>query len=417
MRNQKPNSKTYTKSSSKTYAIHPVSIKLIQKGHPWVTMDKFSEKFHPNENFIIASNRGKPFALLLHDPSHKQVRARVWSSNGDFQKQIKGFKSDLASRIAKAIHKRSEEKYTSERNHFYLIFGEADEIPGVLVQYLNGELLIQFYIKFWSPFEDFFIQCLIKSMKQSFKTELKNENIWVQQRSHSKEKAKCLDPSIAFKQLEVEEYGVKYKVTLGKFYDHGIYTDMAAIRNKIRTPLTNSNSLLNLFSYTGAFSLFSMKLGVKSVCSVDLSEKYLKWLNENIKLNSDLQKCAHETIKSSTAAALNKFKTEGRHFDFIISDPPSSSSDGNKRTNALNDYKETLPQIYNLLEKGGHTLIFINTHKVTMKKFEDKMKQIMENKSLRFNIIGKYYLTEDCPNKKGFPEGSYLKGMLLKKND
>jgi 23S rRNA (cytosine1962-C5)-methyltransferase len=402
---------------TKTYEIHPVSIKLIQKGHPWVTNDKFSEKFQQSDPFIIASNRGKSLALLLHDPTHKQVRARVWSSTGDFQKQIKSFKNDLANRIRTSIKKRVSVDYTKDRNHYYLIFGEGDLIPGIFVQYLNGEILVQFYMDFWNNYKDYFNQMLTEAINDELKLNIKLESVWFQQRTNSKEKAISSDKNVLSKDLEVEEFGVNYKVILGKYYDHGIYTDMASIRNKIRTPLTKSKSVLNLFSYTGAFSLFAMKLGVDSVCSVDLSEKYIRWLNENIALNDDLDEKKHESMITSTQSALRKFKIEERKFDFIISDPPSSSSDGKKRTNALNDYKEFLPQIYHLLERGGHTLIFINTHKVTMKKFEDRMKQIMENKNLNFSIIGKYNLAEDCPNKKGFPEGSYLKGMLLKKND
>jgi 23S rRNA (cytosine1962-C5)-methyltransferase len=402
---------------TKTYDIHPVSITLIQKGHPWVTNDKFSERFQPNDRFIIASNRGRPMALLLHDPTHKQVRARVWSTSGDYPKQMKTFKDDLVARMRAAISKRVTADYTKDRSHYYLIFGEGDLLPGVFVQYLNGEILVQFYMEFWTPLKEYLIQMLVEIINSEMKLNIKLENVWFQQRTNTKEKAISSDPNITSKDIEIEEFGVKYKVSLGKYYDHGIYTDMASIRNKIRTPLTKSRSVLNLFSYTGAFSLFALKLGVESVCSVDLSEKYIRWLNENIDLNEDLDGNKHESMTKSTQVALKKFKTEERKFDFIITDPPSSSSDGKKRTNALNDYKEFLPQIYNLLEKGGHTLIFINTHKVTMKKFEDRMKQIMENKSLNFSIIGKYNLSEDCPNKKGFPEGSYLKGMLLKRND
>ncbi|MAX66259.1 MAG: hypothetical protein CME66_04925 [Halobacteriovoraceae bacterium] len=406
-----------TRQQIKTYDIHPTSIKQIQKGHPWITVDKFSENFHPKERFIVASNRKRPFALLLHDPTHKFVRARVWATDGNFQKQMKSFKNDLAKRIRVAINKRAKAPYKKERNHYYLIFAESDQIPGVNVHFLNGEILIQFYMDFWNQYQDYFIQTLLKSINENFNLDLTYENIWIQKRSLAKEPAKCLDPNASFKHITINEFGVDYKVTLGKFYDHGIYTDMASIRKKMEKQLKASESLLNLYSYTGAFSLYALQLGLKKVTSVDLSETYLNWLEENINLNTVLEKDNHESKMTSTLEALNELKDKKEKYDFIISDPPSSSSDGNKRSNALQDYKETLPLMEQVLSEKGQILAFINTHKCSMRKFEDKLKRIIESKKLNLKIVNKYYLSEDCPYKKGFPEGSYLKGLLLKRND
>ncbi len=407
----------HQRQAIKTYDIHPISIKQIQKGHPWITLDKFSENFHPKEKFIVAANRKRPFALLLHDPAHKSVRARVWATDGNFQKQMKSFKNDLAKRIRTSIQKRKKSEYSKDRNHFYLIFGEADQIPGLLVHFLNGELLLQSYMDFWNPYQDYIVQNVIKATNEVFDLDLTFENIWIQNRSAIKEKAKCLDPNSSFRNIEINEFGVKYKVTLGKYYDHGIYTDMASVRKKIASHLEKSKSVLNLFSYTGAFSLFALNKGSKDVVSVDLSQDYLDWLDENLKLNPEIDENLHKSICDSTLNALNKFKAEGKKFDFIISDPPSSSSDGNKRTNSLADYKETLPLMNEVLSENGKLLIFINTHKVSMKKFEDKIKMAIDKNKLPLKLESRHYLGEDCPYKKGFPEGNYLKGILLKRND
>ena len=128
-----------------TYDIHPISIKMLLQGNPWVTLDQYSEKFHPREKFVIALNRRKPFALLIHDPQHKSVRARLWSKEGNFEKQIKSFKQDFTKRLDEAFRLRKNIKLLTHRNNFYLVFGEADKLPGLFIQFLNGEILIQFY--------------------------------------------------------------------------------------------------------------------------------------------------------------------------------------------------------------------------------------------------------------------------------
>lgn len=407
----------HQRTQIKTYDIHPTSIKLITKGHPWITADSFSEKFHPKDKFIVAANRKKPFALLLHDPTHSTIKARVWALTGNFQKQMKSFKNDLVARIKQAVKKRADSKYIKERNHFYLIFGEADNIPGVLVHYLNGEILVQFYMNFWEQYKEFFVQNLTTIINDTLDQDISFENIWIQERSQIKNPAKCNDHNTSFRNIEVEEFGVKYKVTLGKYYDHGIYTDMSSIRGRLAKELQGAKSLLNLYCYTGAFSLFALQNGVEKVASVDLSGAYLSWLENNLELNESLDRNRHVSLEMSTQDALEKFTSENEKFDFLICDPPSSSSDGNKRTNALAEYKELLPSINSVLSESGKAVIFINTHKCSMKKFEDKIQQTITQKKLPLEIKNKYYLSQDCPYKKGFPEGNYLKGLLLVKND
>lgn len=401
----------------KTYDIHPTSIKLITKGHPWVTLDSYSEKFHPKDRFIVASNRQRPFALLLHDPTHTTIKARVWATTGNFQKQMRSFKNDLINRIRSAVKRRATSKYKEQRNHYYLIFGESDQIPGVLVHYLNGELLIQFYMNFWEQYKTFFIENLVSVVNQQLEQDVSYENIWIQERSLAKNPAKCNDMNISFKNLEVEEFGVKYKVTLGKYYDHGIYTDMASVRSKLSKELEGKESLLNLYCYTGAFSLFALKNDVKEVHSIDLSAPYLEWLENNLALNPDLDTKRHTSKELPVKEALEEYIENKKQFEFIICDPPSSSSDGNKRTNAISEYKELLPLINSALSSNGKAVVFLNTHQTSMRKFEDKIYQIIKKENLPLKVKNKYYLSQDCPYKKGFPEGNYLKGLLLVKND
>ena len=149
------------------------------------------------------------------------------------------------------------------------------------------------------------------------------------------------------------------------------------------------------------------------VHSVDLSKKYLNWLDENLELNNFEGK--HNSYKNSVFEQLKEFKKQGQSFDFILSDPPSSSSDGKKRTNAMKNLKAELPLMVDLLDKGGHIVVFLNTHQVSPRKFQQKLLDVLKEKKLKLKIIKNLRLTKDCPTHKGFPEGDYLKGILLQK--
>lgn len=398
------------------YDVHPVSIKMLKKGHPWIIKDKFTEKFHPRDRFIVAKERRRPFALMIHDPRHYNVKARLWSSKGDFAAQIKNFRKELAQRIQTAITKRNQQGLFKERQNVYLIFGEADKLPGVHVQYLGGELLIQYYSFFWENYNDYFIETVIKSVNSTLKLDLFKSNVWIQKRAETEagqQPPKSLDPNCSFKTISVKEYGIDYKVEIGRNYDCGLYTDMASARSYLKDYFTKAKSVLNLYSYTGAFSLYALKNGAEEVISVDLSEPYLEILEENIKNNEDLDRSKHTSMPMSSKEALDTLIDQGKTFELVISDPPSSSNDGNKRANALKNYEKELPQLAKLVSKGGAIFIFLNTRGVTRNKFERKIFEIIENEKLGLKVAKRIGLGGDCPPLKGFPEGSYLKGLAL----
>ena len=155
-----------------------------------------------------------------------------------------------------------------------------------------------------------------------------------------------------------------------------------------------------------------MALGSKDVVSVDLSESYIQDLEENILLN-EFDKDSHQSIIDSVENAMNHLNKENRVFDLIISDPPSSSSDKNKRSNALKDYEKLLPKMVKSLKPGGKIIAFLNTHKINRNKFRQKLEQIITENNFPLKITKTLKLAEDCPELRGFPEGSYLKGFIL----
>jgi 23S rRNA (cytosine1962-C5)-methyltransferase len=398
------------------YDIHPISIKMLEQGNPWITKDKFSEKFHPKERFIVALNRKRPFALLLHDPTHNTVKARLWSKNGNFEKQIKNFKNDLAQRMHASFKTRKDLKILDSRDNFYLIFGEADKIPGLFVQYLAGEVLIQFYANFWERYQDYVVQTVIKKMSDVFDIDLFKMQIWIQKRVEGmvvKEPPYCLDPNTTYKNITITEFGAKYKVNLGQHYDIGIYSDMASVRSALKSDFEKAQSVLNLYSYTGAFSLFAIANETPEVTSIDLSSKYLEWLDENIELNPEMKNCKHDSMATNALDGMSKLIEQEKKFDLIICDPPSSSSDGQKRTNALKEYEKLLPSMYKLMSENGKLIVFLNTHKINRKKFQFKLHDIIKFHKLPLRT-GKFLgLGQDCPAMPKFPEGSYLKGFVI----
>jgi 23S rRNA (cytosine1962-C5)-methyltransferase len=394
--------------------IHPVSIKLLRQGHPWITADNFSNRFPRQSEFVIATDeRKRPIALLMHDPYHKNVKARVWSTKFPFDREAQHFTASIQGRLDLAFEKRSHQKELKERENYYLVFGEADQLPGLFILRLRDRVLIQFFTSFWNRYKS-----IIQTTVQEVFPEISDENIWFQLRGETKELQKLPLNGVDQNrrdEFHLSEFGIHYLIRLGSSYDHGLYTDMSSIRHQMSKFIKTGMSVLNLFSYTGAFSLWAMKLGASQVVSVDLSPKYIEWLQQNLALNPELDHTQHEAMTKSVDEALDELKASSRTFDLIICDPPSSSSDGDKRTSAIKAYRDLIGKMDKLLCHQGKLLIFLNTHQITQDKFDRVLKDYLTELKLNYKLSSRLQLGQDCPTLKGFPEGSYLKGIILEK--
>lgn len=387
--------------------IHPVSIDYLKKGHYWITEDSFTKKFPLNEKFIQADLGNNMSAILFNDPQHKKIKARLFKT---IQKgETFNFEKELKIRLTNAIDKRKTLKLSDSRDNYYLVFSEADALSGLYILNLNDRILIQYYSEFWSQYEDLIIQ----EIKNSFTQE---KTIYRQYRLGTKQIPPEKICGLNSDEFIISEYGVHYKIFFKDYYDHGIYTDMAAIRNKMLPTLQGKKKALNLYSYTGAFSLYFLKNGIEQVTSVDLSKPYLNILEENLKLNN-FAKNRHHSICANVKTTLEKLKTDNNFFDLIVCDPPSFSSDGNKNSSALTEYDSLILLMDQILNKNGIMILFLNTHSVKMNKFTEKINQILKKSNLEKNykLIESYKLSDDCPTIKGFDEGNYLKGLVLKK--
>ena len=394
--------------------IHPVSIKLLRQGHPWITADNFSNRFPRQSEFVIATDdRKRPMALLMHDPYHKNVKARVWSTKFPFDREAQHFTASIQGRLDLAFDKRIQQKELQERENYYLVFGEADQLPGLFILRLKDRVLIQFYTQFWNRYKS-----IIQTTVQEVYPEIKDENVWFQLRGETKELQKLPQNSVdqgRRDEFHISEFGIQYLIRLGSSYDHGLYTDMSSIRHTLSKLVKPDSSFLNLYSYTGAFSLWAMKLGATNVVSVDLSPKYIEWLQQNLALNPELNHTQHEAMVSSVDDALSQLRKDGKTFDVIVCDPPSSSSDGDKRTSAIKAYKELLQKMDAVLAPKGKLVVFLNTHQVSQEKFDRALKDYFTELKLNYKMSTRLHLGQDCPTLKGFPEGSYLKGLILEK--
>lgn len=390
--------------------VHPATLKHALKGHPWITKDSISSKWPKSKSLLqVKISKDKTYTYL-HDPDHSFCIARLISE--DKISNLKELDLLIQERIKLAFKKRLESGISQQRNHFWLVFAEADYLPGLYINNLNGNLVIQTHIRYW---EDH-LNSLTQMIKQTCsENKIAVESIWWHQRSSGQHLPLCL-MNEKFQKSEktfwVEEAGVKIKVQLGIRYDYGIYTDMSGIREELAQDpnLLKNKSVLNLFCYTGMFSLWALNQGASYCCSIDSSYKYLEILNENLSQNT-LSKEKHKSIESDFFKALLALQDKRNQFDFIIIDPPSSFTTQQKKVQAFQVYPEMLKQIAKIASPKAHILCFLNHHQKTRSQFETMVKASLP----QWNLKKQMKLTNDAPLLPYFPEGDYLKGVLLQK--
>ncbi|MBQ7569170.1 class I SAM-dependent methyltransferase [bacterium] len=159
--------------------------------------------------------------------------------------------------------------------------------------------------------------------------------------------------------LTVREGGLLFKVNLSNYHDTGLFLDHRPTRRYVRER-AQDRRVLNLFCYTGSFTVYAAAAGAKSTTSVDLSKRYLDWLDDNLTLNRFSGE--HYLVQADVRLWLERAAERGLSYDIIICDPPTFSN--SKRTEELfdvvRDHSELLNAALFLLRPGGFMIFSTN---------------------------------------------------------
>ena len=188
----------------------------------------------------------------------------------------------------------------------------------------------------------------------------------------------------------VEENRLKFLVNLSDYLDTGLFLDHRITRQMIRD-MAKGKSILNLFCYTGSFSVYAAAGGARELISIDLSNTYLDWARQNLKLNL-LEKDGYDFIKADVFQYLPKLK-DG-HFDLVILDPPTFSN--SKMMKGILDVQRDHARLINLaLSKtrvGGDLYFSTNYRKFRLNSKEIQASRIKDitNSTTGFDFTGKF---------------------------
>ncbi len=385
--------------------------KSLQRHHPWIfsgAIDRIDGAPATGVTLPVRDAEGNCLAWAAYN-ADSQISARVWSwdekeiVNADF----------FRKRIANALAMRSAfllplgEVKTD--NGIRLIHAESDGLPGLIVDKYNDVLVMQLGSAGPEHWRDTLADILQELCAP----------VCIFERSDSDgRELEGLFPRSGIlrgmlpKQVEVNENGLRFSVDVATGQKTGFYLDQRDNRALIGT-LALGKDVLNCFCYTGGFSLNALRGGAKSILSIDSSQEALQLAQRNLQLNG-LDSTRAEWLCADVFEALRKLRDQNRKFDLIVLDPPKFAPTAAFAEKAARAYKDINLLGFKLLRPGGLLFTYSCSGGISDDLFQKIIAGAALDAGVSAQIIKKLHAASDHPVLLSFPEGAYLKGLVLR---
>jgi 23S rRNA (cytosine1962-C5)-methyltransferase len=310
------------------------------------------------------------------------------------------------NKIITALNKRAPFYFDEETSAYRVFNGEGDGIGGFTIDNYDGYYLINWYSKGIYRFKDIIVEILSRMVvykaiyqKKRFDDGNKEDDFIMGQRGDF--------PII------VKENGVNFAIYLDEGDMTGVFLDQREVRKRIRDKFAKGKTVLNTFSYTGAFSVFAALGHAKSTTSVDLANRSLEKTSEQFYINGLDLDTNHIVVED----VFNYFKYAAKKemkFDLVILDPPSFAKSKKNIFSADKDYKDLLKEVIDITEDGGTIVASTNCASFNMDKFKKFIDRAFLEKDKRYSIHEEHSLPVDFATINEFKEGNYLKVVFIK---
>ena len=195
--------------------------------------------------------------------------------------------------------------------------------------------------------------------------------------------------------LVVEEHGIRLRVLLGDGFSTGLFVDQRDNRQRVRRS-AHGLRVLNLFAYTGSFSVAAALGGARDVTSVDLSARALERCRENFRENG-LDPALHRFVKEDVVAWLARARRRNERYSLVIVDPPSFGTSSKRTFSMPQGYRDVARDAFALLEKGGRLLAVTNHKKTPLARFRRLLREAAEAAGRQVRQMKDLPSALDCP--------------------
>lgn len=376
----------------------------LKRFHPWV----FSGAIASQDNDIeegevvdVITCSGKFIARGHYQIGSISVRVLTFiEENVDETFYSRLLRSALEMRIATGIADNEE------NNTFRLVHGEGDGLPGLVIDCYGKTAVMQAHSVGMHVDRNIIAKALVSVMDH------RTENVYYKSETTLPYKAD-LGQENGFiyggcKDNTAVENGLTFKVDWLRGQKTGFFVDQRENRLLLER-YSKGKSILNMFCYTGGFSVYAMRGGASLVHSVDSSAKAIDLTNENIELNFP----GDTRHKAICEDAFKYLDAAGDNYDLIILDPPAFAKHRGALHNALKGYTRLNLKAFEKIKKGGIVFTFSCSQVVTKDNFRNAVFTAAAISGRKVRILHQLHQPQDHPINIYHPEGEYLKGLVL----
>lgn len=389
--------------------LKPGKEKSLLRKHPWIfsgAIQRLQGHADHGETVQVHAADGRFLGHAAYT-AHSQIAARVWSWN-EAEKIDANF---FHRKISTALAARAALDIAAASNGMRLIHGESDGLPGLIVDRYGDVVVMQCGSAGADHWRDTIADVLYELCRPAA--------IYERSDSDGREleglpiRNGLLRGALP-EQTEVLEHGLRFAVDIANGQKTGFYLDQRD--NRFLTGMhARDKEVLNCFCYTGGFSLYALRNGAKSVLSMDASQEALDLARNNVLLNQ-LDATKAEWQCADVFAALRKLRDQNRKFDLIILDPPKFAPTAAFAEKAARGYKDINLLGFKLLRPGGLLFTYSCSGGISDDLFQKIIAGAALDAGVEAQIVKKLHASADHPVLLNFPEGAYLKGLLLRVN-
>lgn len=375
----------------------------VKRFHPWIfsgAIEHLPKGLNEGDIVDVTDSKGDFLARGHFQPDSISVRILAFNpvkiNTVFFREKIKA-----ALELRKCLGLLSNET----TNVFRLIHGEGDSLPGLIADYYNGLVVLQFHSAGMYRQRNEIVDAMLNEIKTVKAIYNKSMVTLPPKFEHKGEDGFLYGNSD--NPIEVVENNIRFKIDFIEGQKTGFFIDQRENR-QLLAHFCQGKTVANLFGYTGGFSLYASKANAKKVLTVDSSAKAIAMAQENYSLNQ----CT--SIENKVSDVNDFFKTSQQDWDIVILDPPAFAKHHRHRAKALMAYKNLNAKAMRIIKKGGILFSFSCSQAISAADLRQAIFVAAAGEKRVATILFQMHQSGDHPISIYHPEGEYLKGFVVK---
>lgn len=384
-------------------------------GHPWIygsEIKDMDEGIAPGDMVKILSSKGKFVGTGFYNP-HSKITIRIFSTNANDRFDDAFWKRRAAYAVDYRLQVMRKEDYDCCR----LVFGEADQLPGMTVDRFGDVLSVQVLSLGMEKRKHLFLDGLIEVLRERNlpvsciyeRNDVKIRELEGMEQYKGFYHSPLLAPEEEKTLVDIVENDIRYTVDVENGQKTGFFLDQKFNRLAAAS-IARGRHVLDCFTHTGAFALNAAKGGAASVTALDISEEAVHMAAHNGIING----LPIQAVRADVFDFLTELdRTKNHEYDYIILDPPAFTKSGRTVHEAFRGYKEINYRAMKILPRGGYLATCSCSHFMGEELFVKMVKEAARDAGVTLRQIEFRQQAPDHPILMTVPETYYLKFFLF----